>query len=140
MKFVESIDPDVPKRKRFMSTALKAGEFTIIAEVRKHHMDFWAYECIGHLAGDIWIPSYQKKNTHSWPVGTEDISDAEPYIFGYVKLDGCIHWKFRTNDDGYEHWCGRSHVKEELARLERLFDRLYDAVNELLPSYDGDDQ
>ena len=132
-------DPEKPKVKRFMSTALEDGEFTIIAEIHEYHMDFQAYECIGHLAGDIWIPSYQKKNAHTWLVGTEDIEDAEPYIDGYIKWDGCIHWNFKPDDDGYEHWCGRSHVKEELARLGRLFDRLYDAVNELLPSYDGDD-
>lgn len=142
MKFDASTDPENPKVKRFMSTALAEGEFTIIAEVHEYRMEFTAYECTGvwrKEGSGVWEICYEKKDAHSSPAPTEDIEKAERYAYGSIKWDGCINWQYRP-DYGvdYLHLCGRSGAKKEAEKLGDLFDRLYDAVNELLPRYDGD--
>jgi hypothetical protein len=143
MKFDESTDPEKPKVKRFMSTALEAGEFTIIAEVHEYRMDFTAYECTAicrEQGSEIYKVCYDEIDAPGSPCFTEDIEKAERYACGWIKWDGCINWRYRPdNGVDYLHLCGRSGAKKEAEKLGHLFDRLYDAVNELLPSYDGDD-
>lgn len=45
---------------------------------------------------------------------TEDRREAEPYLTGFVKWDGCMEVT-----DGM-HWCDRDHMEEDFALLRHL--------------------
>lgn len=45
---------------------------------------------------------------------TEDRQEAEPYLTGFVKWDGCMEVT-----DGM-HWCDREHMEEDFALLRHL--------------------
>ena len=61
--------------------------------------------------------------------GTTDLEKGVIYLAGTIKWDGCSHNTF--GDGGYIHSCSR----QEMVRLGKLFDKLYDIALELMPSH-----
>jgi hypothetical protein len=58
---------------------------------------------------------------------TTNIEKGAIYLDGSIKWDGCGHHNF--SDNGYIHSCSR----QEMVRLGKLFDKLYDIALELMP-------
>jgi|ERR1700723_2579379 len=103
--------------------------FTIVAEPHDYHCDFICYQSI---STDVNQPLYRRKDdSNQW---TENISEAEIFLSGFVKWDECSNWLFNIQDDCMIHFC----VKEEAEQVGRLFGRLYDLAAELIPNWNGD--
>lgn len=77
--------------------------------------------------GEIESPfRFEMKAYNGVIKGTIDIEKGNTYLLGSIKWDGCSH---NTFTDNYIHACSR----QEMTRLGRLFERLYDIAMELIP-------
>lgn len=79
-------------------------------------LNFTVYEIPSHeMPGNI--PSYNKKGYTGAGEYVEKIEDAEVFIQGFLKWDGCTEWEFIDAS----HFCGwkSAHV------LSRIIDALY---------------
>lgn len=117
-----------------MDTALARHErhffdlqFSVVAEVYSHRVDFKIYDMVA------WAD-----DTPSWSgggscfVGT--LAEADVYLHGFVKWDGCSNWHFNEQDCGMLHGCSRENVQ----RFGDVLGRCWDWTAELLSNWDGD--
>jgi len=58
------------------------------------------------------------------PHETADIAEAESYLDGSIKWDGCSDLDF-----GYHHWCGPHDFRRHFALLEHLYKRAYEVMD-----------
>lgn len=70
---------------------------------------------------------YQRANSHRSPDPVEHLAQAEVFLHGGVKWDGCSDWHFDEQEDSMLHFCG----KEEAGAIGTLLCRLYDWAREL---------
>ena len=99
-------------------------QFTAVVENHEHHADFTVYQIIGTLKDGKYV--YDKKDSDCTdPV--ENLTDAQIYLHGSVKWDGCSNWNFDEQDRVMLHFCR----KEQAANIGILFSRLYEWANEL---------
>ncbi|SRR5260221_9260381 len=61
---------------------------------------------------------------------TEDPEQAELYLDGAIRFDGCSNVDFKT-DSSLKHFCDRG----EAARIGALLARLYDLAAEMMPEH-----
>ena len=110
--------------------------FTIHYEVYSHRVEFEVYNIMGfqqtEFTGKCDTPMYEAVNARSSDDTTIDIADAEIFIKGWIKWDGCSDWDFCTTDC-MMHACDSS----EMIRLGDLFQELYRLTDEKLDSYVG---
>jgi hypothetical protein len=94
--------------------------FTIIATSFEHHVVFVLYDMIGVFEGDDSNLAWQKIGAVSSPdpVYRSDFPDvlsalaqAEIYLHGSVKWDGCSNWHFDEQDRNMLHGCSRRGVQ-----------------------------
>jgi hypothetical protein len=70
-----------------------------------------------------------------WNDYTEDFDEADAFLSGDIKWDGCSNWDFHTDewdfhtDECMAHFCGRSNAE----RVGRLLGALYDLAAEMMP-------
>ena len=100
------------------------GEWDFRAfRVRWRVLDYWAdlevYEIVS--VGDE--PLFNKKGWVSSEEQTTDIDEAEPYVTGYIKWDGCTEFDF-----GSHHWCGPHFYKLHIDLLTHLYRRAYELM------------
>jgi hypothetical protein len=62
----------------------------------------------------------------------DTVEDAEVYMHGSVKWDGCSNWHIDDQDECMLHFCSR----EELADIGRAMQLCWDWTAELLPTWD----
>ena len=55
---------------------------------------------------------------------TTDLSQAEPYLEGFIKWDGCCEL-----DQGKPHWCSAHHVQKHCDLLRYLYERAPQLMN-----------
>jgi hypothetical protein len=58
------------------------------------------------------------------------IDDAEPYITGHIKAEGCSGWNFQH----YYHCCS----KDEAVAIGTVLSACYDIAKAQMPDWDGD--
>jgi hypothetical protein len=97
--------------------------------VRFKYLPHWAdVEVFEHIGINQPI-LYNKKDAVSLPDPVESIDEAEPYLTGYIKWDGCSEFEF-----GRPHWCGpRSYLLHF-----RILETIYKRAQELMPSGNDD--
>ena len=97
----------------------------------EHVMDFRVYEfnaydpnaktwCLGPN-----MLSMQENNT--------TVENADVYLSGAIKWDGCVNWSFGEQDVA-EHYCGLDEARTFL----KLWERLYEIAAREIPAWDGD--
>lgn len=91
-----------------------------------HGYEFEIYEQVGwdnnEETNKYDIPLYERKGaTGDGDFSTNGLEDAQPYLTGFVKWDGCSHFYF--GDDGYLHLCGIERIEQLRIVLQRLIDR-----------------
>ena len=79
-------------------------------------------------------PLYHQKDVRSWPAPTDHICDAELFLHGRVKWDGCSDWHFDEQDRIRLHGCAR----EDLTALGEVMARCWDWTAELCENWGGD--
>ncbi len=108
---------------------VKSGDFHIVAEVHEAHVEYLCYYCC--YINDMGVVEYDNKNDpDGW--NTTSLAEAQVYLSGSIKWDGCANLRFDAQDGCMLHFCGRN----DAARVGKLFDLLYDLTEQLLPTYD----
>lgn len=92
---------------------------TVQYEPQGHFVEFTAYEVLG--VGEDDSQWYWRKGAVSSTDDTSNLSEAEPYIKGSVKWDGCSHFNF--GDEGYLHLCGRDDIDKLANALSVIYER-----------------
>ena len=109
-------------------------QFTILAVTHDYHVDFTIYDIEGWLEGETKgqydRPVWHKAGAKASPNPVETIDEAEPYLHGSVKWDGCSDWHFDEQDRCYLHGCSKADVQ----RFGDVMALCWDLAAEILPS------
>lgn len=91
--------------------------FCIKWEIQPHWVDVTAFEVVAQdgATGDDF---YQRKDSHFSPDCVSHIDEAEAYLEGYVKWDGCTEL-----DMGRPHWCGVEEYRRHCELLQYIYIR-----------------
>ena len=105
--------------------------FSIAYEADEYNCDFRVYEIIG------WQDSVQlfnRKGYTSSPDPVEDIEDAQIFLHGHIKWDGCSNWHFDEQDSVMLHFCSKKQGED----IGKLFSQLYKIAEENISNWDGE--
>jgi len=106
-------------------------KFTVVATRHEYHVDYVLYEIAGFTEPGN-KPLWPKKDADPGPDFVESLDDAEPYLHGSVKWDGCSNWSFDEQDRGVMlHGCGR----EDLVNLGEVMARCWDLTKTLCKNW-----
>ncbi len=99
--------------------------------VRWRYSDYWAdVEVFEYIAQDInndgsrGPKSFNRKNFVSSPDPVYSIDEAESYLEGYIKWDGCSEL-----DIGCPHLCGPRAYRKHFAILEAIYKRAQELMS-----------
>jgi hypothetical protein len=92
--------------------------FRVHWKYSSHWADVEVYEYIGEEVSNPPRKFFNRKNWVSSPDPVYSIDEAEPYLTGYIKWDGCSELNI-----GCPHWCGPYQYKKHFALLEWLYKR-----------------
>lgn len=126
-----------PILKRAVYQPTKIGEYLIIAEAHEYYCEFTCYDCMGMSLGadgGYTTPLYTVKDAIDCSESTENSDDAQVFLSGSIKWDGCANLTFDEQETAALHFCGRSDAQ----RVGKLLDRLYDLAGELIPKWDAE--
>lgn len=90
------------------------------------HVAFFAAEIVARSMPDD-APLYTKNGARASCDHVEDPRQAERFIAGSVKWDGCSHVTF-GDEDAYIHMCGR----EAFDKLATVLPQIYERCGELM--------
>ncbi len=110
---------------RFEKINIK-DNFTILLTYPKEdpsYVYFETYEIAAYEEG-LNVPFYQKRESDVSPDLTRVLEDAEEYISGSIKWDGCSNIDFGSS----YHFCG----KKNAMKMGKLIDYLYDKCAKVL--------
>lgn len=109
-------------------------DFTVVAEPNSHYVDYIIYDIKGWVEGDT--PGvFDKPLWGDYQVDVDDLENAEPYIHGEVKWDGCSNWHFDEQDRIMLHGC----CKKDIQRFGDVLARCWEWTAELCPSFDAEE-
>ena len=100
--------------------------YAAVAENHDHHVEFRVYTAM-QMTAPWQGPGFQRRGARSSPDPVQHIEDAEVFLHGSVKWDGCSNWYFDEQDRIMLHFCGEEHGAE----IGELFKRLYAWAREL---------
>jgi hypothetical protein len=88
---------------------------------------------VAHISGleDGTLPLYAKDDEKGCSGDTREFADADVFLSGRIKWDGCSDMKFDEQERVMLHFCGRS----DAVNLGMLMARLYDLAAELMPEH-----
>jgi hypothetical protein len=99
--------------------------FRVRWAVQDHWADVTVWEIAGQRAED-GTPLFTRKDSQSQPDPVESTDEAEEYLDGHVKWDGCSEF-----NQGRPHWCGPAGYKYHIALLEYLYKRAFELMGSL---------
>jgi hypothetical protein len=106
--------------------------FVIRWRVLDHWADFAVFQKIGHVVhqdGTKGPHEFAKKDWRALPEdSTESIDEAEEYMSGFIKWDGCAELELD------QHWCGPEAWQTHIALLEHLWHTAFELMGKPLPS------
>jgi len=120
--------------------------YCCVAEAYEYWMDLKIYEFylykdpgeeewdgIAPLAAGLAPSGYAFNHTqyNCSPDPVKKIDEAQVFLHGSIKWDGCSNLHFDEQDNVCLHFCGR----EEATNIGVLFDRLYDLAAKMIPSW-----
>lgn len=106
--------------------------FTALATPGENWVEFAVYEIDEWEDGEE--PQWHRKDGDSSPDPVAAMEDAEVYLHGSVKRDGCSNWMFDEEHRGTMlHACTR----RGLLRFSEVMTRCWDWAKELLPNFEG---
>ena len=98
----------------------KDMQLTVKYEFSPTWTDFEAFQII--YTDDNGTHGYERKGATSSGDEVENISEAQPYIRGVVKWDGCSHYYF-GDEEGYLHLCGKYDIKHITEAIRKIYER-----------------
>lgn len=96
--------------------------FTAAFTAKDLHVEFNVYRMISR------DPVAWNKRGEKYPDPTEELAEAEIFLHGFIKWDGCSNWHFDEQDAAMIHFCG----VEEAAEIGELFRQLYAIARETI--------
>jgi len=109
--------------------------FTVCATAYTHHVDFVVYDIEAWQEGatpEVYdMPLWHKAGAPSHPDPVNCIEEAEPYLHGEVKWDGCSNWHFDEQDRIMLHGCTR----HDVLRFGEVMAECWDWAAELCPAW-----
>lgn len=102
-------------------------EFSAVATPHESYVEFAVYEIEGIMEGSK--PLWHKQGSPCFPDPVDSIEEAELFLHGSVRWDGCSNWYFNEQDRAMLHGCGRN----DLAALGEVMCRCWDWAREILP-------
>ena len=116
---------------------LRELDFTIVAVPHSHHVEFTVYDIEGWREGPtpgvFDLPLWHKAGAPSYPDAVETLAEAEPYLHGSVKWDGCSNWHFDEQDRLMLHGCSR----RDVLRFGKVMAMCWDWAADLCPSWNA---
>lgn len=110
--------------------------FSAKATPHGHYVDFVIYEIMSlgdDGKGNYTVPGYTKfakEGSTFLYDDAEGLADADVYLHGSVKWDGCSDWMFNHNaKNRMLHGCGR----KDLANIGEAMTRCWDWTQTLIP-------
>lgn len=94
--------------------------FRLCWAVEDHWADVKAFEITGYENG---APLFGRLDARSSADTTGDVSEAEAYLEGFVKWDGCSEFGL-----GHVHWCGPDAYKKHFRLLEYVYRRAFELM------------
>jgi hypothetical protein len=103
-------------------------KWAIVADAESHWVGFQVYKCIGReiVRGKPGRPFFNRDGYTSSPDPVFELSEAQTFLGGTIKWDGCSDWMF---NDTPIHYCSMDSAKE----LGALMEWLYEIAEELMP-------
>ena len=90
--------------------------------VRWRYWPHWAdCEVFAYIGEEMSAPPrmfYNRKDSNYSPNPVYSIDEAEPYLTGFIKWDGCSEFDFM-----HPHWCGPHDYRKHFRLLEALYKR-----------------
>lgn len=107
--------------------------FSVVAEHREIwlYVEFKVYEQAGIGSDGTHYFSIEEDNGES--LREDKIEDADVFLNGSVKWDGCSNWMFDEQERGWIHACSR----DDLVNMGEVMARCRDLAATLLPSWCG---
>lgn len=96
--------------------------FRVRWEVNSHFTKVWAYEITAR--NENGFPLFDKVSAWALPDPVENIEDAEIYLRGYIKWDGCSEL-----DQGQPHWCGVTGFIKHTKLLKYIHKRAFELMD-----------
>src|SRR5579863_10552918 len=118
-------------------------KFLIEAKVEEYRVEFKCYKMcsaknLNEETGEIFGIEYERRVNDEYDIilgeRTENYKEAQVYLSGYVKWEGCSNFKFDVQDYIRLHFCS----KEDAEGVGKLLGKLYNIAKELLVNYEGD--
>jgi hypothetical protein len=92
--------------------------FTLKWEIQPHWVDVIAFEKVGTELSDLPKTLYMRDHGTNSGDTTYSIDNAEAYLIGFVKWDGCTEL-----DQGSTHWCGLGGYQKHCDLLQYIYIR-----------------
>jgi hypothetical protein len=92
--------------------------FTLKWELLDHWADITVYDKVGYEPGEPPKALYLRKGWKDSADHVYHIDEAQPYLTGFVKWDGCAEL-----DQGTPHWCGLAGFKMHCDLLQYIYIR-----------------
>jgi hypothetical protein len=121
------------KRQTIEDFGIKDGGvegFRIRWKALDHWVDFEVFKCIGCEClpdSQFGPPEFERKDATNSLDSTTDIDEAEPYLTGSIKWDGCSDIEF-----GYHHWCGPGYWQTHIELLGHLWRTAFELMGQPL--------
>jgi hypothetical protein len=104
-------------------------EFAVVIAPDEYFVEYKIYEIV---ANDFdGKPLFQRAGSHFHPDPVERLDEAEVYLEGSVKWDGCSNWNLDDPSGGLRHFCSR----EQLENVGKILAACYDLTPEFCPNY-----
>jgi len=84
--------------------------YTIQAEYKEHVINFIVYRNMTYGLSEDEPVSWLKKGG-GWQEETSIIEEAEDYVHGFIKWDGCSNWEYSKDTDIMIHFCGSNEAE-----------------------------
>ena len=111
--------------------------FTIVAEPHEYYVEYTIYDIEGwsegNVAGVYDVPNWHRAGADTHPDFVKTLEEAEPYLHGSVKWDGCSNWHFDEQERVMLHGCSRADV----LRFGEVMAMCWDWTAELCPHWDA---
>jgi len=103
--------------------------FTVLATDYEHYVEFIVYDIQSYQDDDQSKPHWPRQGADTSPDSVDNLGEAEIYLHGSIKWDGCSNWYFDEQDRNMLHGCSR----QEIQRFGDVMGACWDWAAELMP-------
>lgn len=103
--------------------------YSVVAEPHGHHVSFNVHEIVGVEENGTVL--WQRAGSAFNREYATSIDEAQIFLHGDVKWDGCSNWHFDEQDRVMLHGCSR----EDLTNMGAVMGQCWDWAKELLPNF-----